>query len=140
VKLRIIIIGIIFVLFAIPGYTILPSVITHETNNLTGGNLQSPLTKAMLAQMGIPSIDTIIKLTQYCFVGLAVAGLGIIVLGVLSKKIPKQTPIKVQREPSSEVPDEGNPNELRLLQERLAKGEISSSQYQNLKKLLEDKL
>ncbi len=143
-KSKIVLIGIAIILVAIPSYTIVPSGITHAMTKLTGGDTTSSLNNQIFSQLGIPPIDTIAKFIQYSFIGLIVAGLGITVFGAISKKIPKQPPVRlsiesVQRLEDDKEEKDANSKAVHLLQERLAKGEITSSQYQNLLKLLEDK-
>jgi len=141
-RFKTVIIGIAFVMFAIPSYIVIPPFITDEMNKLTGGNSLSPMGYQILSKLGIPSIDTIVSLTQYTFVGIIVAGLGTIVFGAISKNIPKQTDVKVQIESNQRLHSKENFNleVLHLLKERLARGEITSSEYQDLKKVLEDKI
>jgi uncharacterized membrane protein len=142
VRFRTIIIGICFVLFAIPSYIIIPSFITVEMNKLTGGGSLSPMSYQILSSLGIPPIDTIVVLVQYSFVGLMVAGLGIIAFGAIAKNIPKQTAVKMKIESNQRAyeKEDSNLEVLHLLKERLAKGEITSNQYQDLRKVLEDKV
>jgi hypothetical protein len=136
-------IGITFALLAIPAYSMIPPFITKIMNKLPFGNEQSPMASQIFSQLGmppIPSTPDIIAFVQYCCIGLVVAGVGIIIFGILSKKTPKSSPIKVSLEPAQRLQDEDtNLKAINLLQERLAKGEITSSQYQNLRKLLEEK-
>jgi hypothetical protein len=143
VKPKIVIIGITFALLAIPAYIMIPHFITKAMNKLPFGNEQSPIANQIFSQLGmppIPSTPEIIAFVQYCCIGLVVAGIGIIIFGLVSKKTRKLFPVKVSLEPDQKLQDE-NPNSkaIHLLQEKLAKGEITSSQYQNLRKLLEEK-
>ena len=141
VRLKIVIIGIVFILSAISGYRTIPDLISSQINTFTGGTTSS-VQSGILSQMGIPPLDTIIQFTQYCLIGLIVAGLGTIVFGMMVKKTPKQVykNIKVEDiqeyQKSAPTPDK---TILQLLHERLVKGEITSSQYQNLKNILEEK-
>lgn len=128
------------IIFAAPGYVISPGLITSEINNLTGGNTDDNLTSSILSQMGIPPINEMVKIIQYSFVGLGLAGIGGIIVGMISKKSNPQfvTPKteSVHHKEHEEI--KGKSTALNTLQERLAKGEITSSQYQNLKRLLEE--
>jgi hypothetical protein len=135
-------IGIAFVVLAIPAYLVSPHYITKAMDKLSLGNEQSPMASQIFTQLGmppIPSTPDLIAYVQYCCIGLAIAGVGIIFFGtVLKKTLP--TTVKVSLEPPQRLQDEDtNLKAINLLQERLAKGEITSSQYQNLKKLLEEK-
>jgi len=141
---RLIIIGAIFVLFAIPSYIAVPHLITLEMSKLPWINSQSDLNNQIFAQLGfppMPPINSIIIFIQYSIIGIIVAGLGIIAFGVISKKAVKQSALNLPIESTQRLQDEEvNPKALHLLQERLAKGEITSSQFQNLKKMIEDKI
>jgi hypothetical protein len=135
-------IGIAFVVLAIPTYLMSPHYITKAMDKLSLGNEQSPMASQIFAQLGmppIPSTPDLIAFVQYCCIGLAVAGLGIIFFGTVLKK-PLTTTVNISLEPETKLQDEDtNLKAINLLQERLAKGEITSSQYQNLRKLLEEK-
>lgn len=133
-----IIIGVVLIIFTVPGYTISPNLITKEMNILTGGNGDTHLTSAMLSQMGIPPIDEMIKITQYSFVGLGVVGIGCIFKGAFSKMSKPQFVTPKTESAHHEMDNEIKKNTFHMLQERLAKGEITSSQYQNLKRILEE--
>ena len=135
----IIIIGVVLIIFTVPGYTISPDLITKEMNVLTGGNADTHLTSAMLAQMGIPPIDEMIKVTQYSIIGLGIVGIGCIFMGAFSKKSKSQfATSRTESTYHEEKDEEKKENALNTLQQRLAKGKITSSQYQNLKRILEE--
>ncbi len=107
-------------------------------NKLTGGNSLSPMSYQILSSLGIPPIDTMIVLVKYSFIGLIVAGFGIIAFGAVSKNIPKQKAGKLLVE--SNIQEEHQPEVLHLLKERLAKGEITSNQYRDIRNVLEDRI
>jgi len=139
VRKGIIIIGVILIIFTVPGYTMSPDLITKEMNVLTGGNADTHLTSAMLSQMGIPPLDEMIKVTQYSVIGLGIVGIGCIFMGAFSKKSKSQfVTSKMESTYHEENYEERKENALNMLQQRLAKGEITSSQYQNLKRILEE--
>lgn len=150
-RIALVIAGIFLVLISIPGYLDTPNLVTQMIHSF-----MSPVTSSipgvnggsMLHAMGYPSRTVVIPLIQYSFIGLAVAGIGIAAFGTIAKKIPKSVEIKLVPEEekikeiqtSPQITDERmqtNLRSLRILQERLAKGEITSSEFQNLKKLLE---
>jgi len=145
VKPKIVIIGAAFALLAIPAYSVVPHFITRVMNKLTFGNEQSPMASQIFSQLGmppIPPLQEIIAFVQYCCIGLVVAGAGILIFGLASKKTSKPFSVKVSLEPEPDMrlPDEDpNIKAIHLLQERLAKGEITSSQYKNIRKMLEEK-
>lgn len=138
-KKGIIALGVVLIIFGLLGYKFGPGLATKEISNLTGGTMDTHLTSSMLSQMGIPPIDEMVKVTKYSFVGLGVAGIGITIFGILSKKSKPQFVIpKTEYHHEDHVEMSGKSNALHTLQERLARGEITSSQYVNLKKLLEE--
>ncbi|MHB8601468.1 MAG: SHOCT domain-containing protein [Nitrosotalea sp.] len=139
-KKRILAIGSVLIIFAVLGYTISPGLITKEINNLTGENMDTHMTSSILSQIGIPTIDEMVKVTQYSFVGLGISGIGGIIVGIISKKSKPQFVIPKTESAHQVEHDEikGKSSALNTLQESLAKGEITSSQYQNLKRLLEE--
>ena len=146
-------IGLCLVLISVPAYLDTPNLISQMIHSFTGSFTGSiPGTHgSILHQMGYPSRTVIIPLIQYSFLGLAVAGIGLAGFGSIAKKVSKQVTVKLVAEeseeterievpPSSQITDERtqtNLRSLRILQERLAKGEITSNEFQNLKKLLE---
>ncbi len=140
-KFRIVIIGITFALLGVYAYSMIPPFIAKAMNKLTLGNEQSPMASQIFSQLGmppIPSTPEIAAFVQYCCIGLVIAGIGIVIFGIVSKKT--LTTVKISLESAPRSQDENtNFKAINLLQERLAKGEITSSQYQNLRKLLEEK-
>jgi uncharacterized membrane protein len=150
-RIRPVIIGVCLVLISIPGYLDTPNLIQQMINSFTGSLTGSvPGTHgSILKQMGYPSRTVIIPLIQYSFLGIAVAGMGLAGFGAIAKKIQKQVTLKLVTDevekvkevhPSPQITDERtqtNLRSLRILQERLVKGEITSSEFQNLKRFLE---
>jgi uncharacterized membrane protein len=106
-------------------------------------------TSSILHQMGYPSMSAVIPIIQYSVIGMAVAGIGFVLFGFVAKKIPKKVAVKLVTEVSDkekEVHTDSKPADekiqtnlrsIRILQERLAKGEISLNEFQNLKRFLE---
>ena len=150
-RISLVIIGIFLVMISIPGYLETPIFISQMVHSFTGsftGSIPGTSSGSILRQMGYPSRAVAVPMIQYSFIGLAVAGIGITAFGSVAKNIPKQVTVKLapEVEKVEEIParpqikDEAtqtNLRSLRILQERLAKGEITSSEFQNLKKLLE---
>jgi hypothetical protein len=130
--------GIFLVIFSIPSYNVVPSLITMTMNKISGGTV-SPMASQIFSQLGIPPVDIITEYIQYGFEGCIVAGIGIVAFGIVQKKRKKISPVKLSVEASQNSQEEdANIKALHLLQERLVKGEITSSQYKDLRKLLED--
>ena len=138
-RFKAVIIGLVCVVLSIPSYNVVPSFISSEMNKLTGGS-SSPMSYEILSKLGIPPVDTMVTLIQYSFVGLFVAGLGIIAFGIVSKNMPKRTFSKLTIESKAMHSEESKDDVLHVLKERLANGEITSSQYQDIRKVLEDKI
>lgn len=150
-RTMLVIIGVCLVFISIPGYLDTPNLISQMIHSFTGsitGSIPGAGGGSMLHQIGYPSRTVIIPLIQYSFVGLAIAGIGLVGFGV-ARNVPKQItmklvaeePEKINKVPTcSQITDERtqtNLRSLRILQERLAKGEITSNEFQNLKRLLE---
>jgi uncharacterized membrane protein len=135
-------IGIFFVLVAIPSYSIVPTLFTGFMSKFSGGDSPTPMASQIFSQLGIPPIDAIVKYIQYSLIGLIVAGIFLMAFGIMAKKIQKQPSVALSVDSSQKIQEQENTNfkALHLLQERLAKGEITSSQYLSLKKVLEDKV
>ncbi|HET6458496.1 MAG TPA: SHOCT domain-containing protein [Nitrosopumilaceae archaeon] len=164
-RIRTVIIGLVLVLISVPGYldtpTLMSQMVHYMMGTMMGGSTSGSIPGAgsgsILKQMGYPSRSTVVPLIQYSFVGLALTGLGFMVFGALAKKISSQVTVNLvtgdEKEPekveakkvqeirtSSQFTDERihpDNRSLRILQERLAKGDITANEYQNLKKLLE---
>ena len=143
--------GLCLVFISIPGYLDTPNLMSQMIHSFTGsftGSIPGTSGGSILHQMGYPSRTVVIPLIQYSFVGLAVVGIGFTAFGAVAKKIPRQVTVKLVTEEekakeihaSPQITDERtqtNLRSLRILQDRLARGEITSSEFQNLKKLLE---
>jgi hypothetical protein len=160
-RIRPIIIGLVLVLISVPGYLDTPTLMSQMVHYMMGsmmgstsGSIPGAGGGSILRQMGYPSRSTVVPLIQYSFVGLALAGLGFMGFGAIAKKITSQVTVNLvpgdAREPekvgvkevhtSPQITDErihADNRSLRILQERLAKGEITANEFQNLKRLLE---
>ncbi len=145
-------IGAFLIAISIPGYVDTPSIVSqmvHSFMNMSTGSVSGANPSSMLRQMGYPSRTVIIPIIQYTFAGLGAAGFGIAMFGMIAKKIPKQVKVKLVTEEPEKVKEihvdhlpvdentKTNLRSIRILQERLAKGEITSSEFQNLKRFLE---
>ena len=150
-RIALVITGICLAMISIPGYLDTPIFISQMIHSFTSSMTGSvPGTSgSILRQMGYPSRAVVIPMIQYSFVGLAIAGIGLTVFGAVAKKISKQVTVNLVAEEakkvekvhtSPQITDERtqtNLRSLRILQDRLARGEITSSEFQNLKRLLE---
>lgn len=88
--------GVLLVMFSIPSYYYSPQYLTNTAHSfissMSGGNMNSA---SMLRQMGYPSLHQVIPMVQYMIVGLAVAGAGIAMFGVVAKKVSKSISVKL---------------------------------------------
>lgn len=95
-RLELVIIGIFLILISIPSYYYVPHYLTTSVHSfvgsMSGGNMNSV---SMLRQMGYPSLHEIMPIFQYSLVGLAVAGIGMMIFGWVAKKIPKAISVKL---------------------------------------------
>jgi len=154
-KTQILVIGVVIFAFSIIGYMAAPSLMSKMMDSFTApmaGSGNSPVNGMnMLRQMGFPPIETINNTMQYSFLGLAFVGIGLVVFGMIAKKkIPKkisattntetatiiEKPVTTIKKPQDREIKE-NLKTIRLLQERLAKGEITTKEFLDLKKFLE---
>jgi uncharacterized membrane protein len=147
------IIGLCLVLISVPGYLDTPALMSQMIHSfmssMTGSSIPGTGGGSILKQMGYPSRTVVIPLIQYSFVGLGAVGIGFIAFGAIAKKVKKQFEMKLvaeEQETIKEIHTEPSPKDerlqtnlrsLRILQERLAKGEITSNEFHKLKKLLE---
>ena len=152
-RIILVIIGIVIAAFSMIGYVYTPiaiSQVAHSMLGMAGSSSSSPMsTSSMLHSMGYPSRSAIIPVMQYSFIGLEVAGMGLAFYGFIAKKPVKKVVVKknpnkelgteestANSKPENETP-ETNFRAIRRLQERLANGEITASEFERIKKLLE---
>jgi len=142
VRFKIILIGFAIVMFAAPCYYLFPTFATHAMSMFTGGTAASPMSYQIFAQLGIPPMQTVITLVQYSIIGFIVFGVGAIAFGIISKGQPKKKSykLKIESTPQKNEKEDLNPEVIHLLKERLAKGEISFNEYDDLKKAVEEKI
>ena len=154
-------IGFVVLIFSILGYqysTNLVWAFQHMTGDFIAAffpniNLQNQ--QGSLLQMGYPSADSITKITQLGFISTAIIGGGFACYGIIAKKrIPKQLsnitletkfvpptlnsnfiPITTLESTKHEIVK--NNRGFSILKERLARGEITQREFENLRKVLE---
>ena len=88
--------GIFLTLVSIPAYYYLPHMLTDMAHSFIGtmsnGNVNSV---SMLRQMGYPSMHQVLPILGYLLIGVAVAGIGMIVFGLVAKKALKAISVKL---------------------------------------------
>ena len=143
------VVSIIGYMTLVPGFTekmmssFLPSGGTNSVNSLQ--------TVGLLRQMGIPPFEDVDNYMHLGSLGGAFAGMGTMVIGVLvRKKVSKKTPVKKEEEDeTTEEPIEAletypertlkeTPRSIHILQERLARGDITPKEYEDLKRFIEN--
>ena len=147
-----ILIGLALLVTSIYGYyhaSQLVGVFENQMLNSMSGVLSSPSPddqKFSVVKNGYPSAETLTKVAQYGFIAFSLISIGIIVFGVIAKKkMPSQfvanTSIEVKNKEfastKSEEVDRANINGIRILKDRLAKGDITESEFKNLRKFFE---
>jgi hypothetical protein len=153
-RTQILVIGAVIFAFSIIGYMVFTPGFTSKMmssfmpSTAGSGNSQFETTR-MFTQMGFPSFETIDSAMQFSSLGLAIAAVGVMVFGTIAKKkIPKKIPAKTESDVTIEKPVETkekpqdmtmkeNLRAIRILQERLAKGEITPKEFEDLKRFLE---
>ena len=154
-RTQILVVGVVIFAFSIIGYmTFAPGFSSKMMRSfmptMTGSADSQFQTTRLLTQMGVPSFETIDKTIRFSSLGLAFAGVGIIVFGTIAKKKIPKIPAKTKTEPdvtikepveTTEKPQDKTMKEnlktIRILQERLAKGEITPKEFADVKRFLE---
>ena len=148
-KITLLVVGLCIVFVSILGYLDAPSIISQMVHSIiitnTGStSSSSPITtSSMLHSMGYPSRSVVVPIMQDSFIGLAIVGIGMAGFGTIAKNRKRQFTSQVSEEQDKKIQNDSKTSEmpqtsLRILQERLAKGEITSSEFQRMKKLLDD--
>lgn len=109
-----------------------------DSFNVTPGS--SGMAANVFQQMGFPPIQEVDKWIHYSFAGLVVAGVFPILFGMFAKKkIQKQfSNINKDLNHITEEPQEDTSlKSIKILKERLARGEITPYDFVHLKKFLE---
>ena len=137
---KVILTGVVVFAMTVIGYEYVPKLVTRAMNKFTGGAGDQHLMRSMMAQMGIPPLETLVPLTQYTMIAIGLIGMGVMVYGMISVSRPKsiskisQNPRKQKLQNSNEM----NQETLDMLKESLANGEITYEQYQNILKRIEN--
>jgi uncharacterized membrane protein len=150
-KIILLVVGSCIAFVSILGYFDAPSIISQMVHSIMGVNTgstssSSPITtSSMLHSMGYPSRSVVVPIMQDSFLGLAIVGIGMAGFGTIAKNRKRQFMTSpVSEEQDKKIQENSKTGEmpqtsLRILQERLAKGEITSSEFQRMKKLLDDR-
>ena len=88
--------GMVLTMMSVPMYYYLPGMLSNAVHTFVSsmslGNVNSV---SMLRQMGYPSMHQVLPVLQYLIMGTGVAGVGLMVFGVIAKKAPKTISIKL---------------------------------------------
>ena len=152
-RLSELVIGVALLVSSVYGYsnstTLIPEIQNYLATSMPGffpdivGSQNS-----MLLRMSDPAMKTMIKITQLGFIGIAASALMLLSFGIVAKKKTSQIQnIAIQKINENLKPDMVSknimndslhtyPNILQILKERLAKGQITKTEFERLKKLL----
>jgi len=150
-------IGIFLFAISVIGYVMGPSMINQMMTLFTPGGTSTTSSSGLdpYKMMGIPRPEEMAKMAQYSFLGLMFAGMGTTVFGVMAKKkapkmvapanienemtvepqVQPQVQTKVREDLANSDPKHYQ-RTLTILEERLARGEITTKEFVNLKNLL----
>lgn len=140
-KPKVILSGIATFAIAIIGYEYAPKFVTKTMNKFTSGGGDQHIMNSMMAQMGIPPLATLIPLTEFSMISVALIGVGIIIYGMISRKKKESNFTKFTKNKTRQKlqdADEMSQDTIDMLKDSLANGEITYEQYQNLRKRVEN--
>jgi len=109
-------------------------------DSITGTSSSSVMASSIFQQMGIPTTQEIDKWIHYSFAGLAVAGVLPVLFGIFAKKKTQKQFSNIDTDLNHIIPvpqEDPSLKSIRILKERLARGEITPYDFIHLKKLLE---
>src|SRR5579863_152002 len=97
--------GMVLTMMSVPMHYYLPGILSNAVHtfvsSMTLGNVNSV---SMLRQMGYPSMHQVLPILQYLIMGTGVAGVGLMIFGMIVKKASKTISVKrVTDEPLKEV-------------------------------------
>lgn len=119
------------------GYTYSPKLFHSLDNMLMPGSSQSLSNSSLLAQMGFPSEQAMVKITQYLSLALLFPGIGVIIYGFMARKKGKKIAALKTSENKKDIDEiKNDPDALSILKTRLAKGQITPEEFKDLSKFL----
>ena len=97
--------GMLLTIISIPMHSYLPSVLSGMIHSfVTSMSVGNTNSVSMLRQMGYPSLHQVLFVIQYLIIGMGVAGVGLMIFGLVAKKSPKAISVKlVTDEPLKEL-------------------------------------
>jgi hypothetical protein len=88
--------GMLLTILSVPMHYYLPPILSTVIHSFVGsmslGNVNSV---SMLRQMGYPSMHQVLSVLQYLIIGTGVAGVGLVMFGLIAKKAPKTISVKL---------------------------------------------
>ena len=153
-RLSEVVIGVVLLVGSIYGYSNSSNLILSIQNYLTISmpgffpDIAGSQQNSMLLRMSYPAMKMMIKITQLGFIGIAVSSLVLLGYGIVAKKkTSKIQNIAIQEINENSKPEmvkkhrinkslHTYPHILQILKERLAKGQITKTEFERLKKLL----
>lgn len=95
-RLVLVIAGMLLTIISIPMHSYLPSILSGMIHSfVTSMSVGNTNSVSMLRQMGYPSMHQVITVIQYLIMGMGVSGVGLMIFGLVAKKIPKAISVKL---------------------------------------------
>ena len=139
-RIKPIIIGSVLIIIGIAGYFDSANLMSKYMDSFADKSDSSGMAARVFQQMGFPPIEEVDKGIHYSFAGLAAAGVLPILFGIFAKKKIQKQFSDIDKDLShitEETQEDTSLKSIKILKERLAKGEITPYDFVHLKKFLE---
>jgi hypothetical protein len=146
-------IGIFLLIGSVYGYsnssTLIPGSQDYLTSLFHGffSDIPGSNQNSMFLRMNSPAMGTMIKVAQVGFIGIAACSLGFVGYGIAKKKTPKIQNVTINKINENSKPEYASKEgikesskayhqNLRILKERLAQGQITKTEFEKFRRLL----